>query len=123
MTNYFLDTYALISIIRGVEGYKKFLSSTFFTTIYNLYEFYYILLRDNGEEIAKKYYLEFKEIQLEIEDEHIFLASRFRLLYRKKKFSYADCLGYTIAIEKNIKFLTGDKEFEGLENVEFVREK
>ena len=30
-------------------------------------------------------------------------------------------MGYKIAEEKGLVFLTGDKEFEGLHNVEFVK--
>ena len=33
-----------------------------------------------------------------------------------------DCIGYIIAKRLGMKFLTGDKEFEGFENVEFVKQ-
>ena len=32
-----------------------------------------------------------------------------------------DCIGYILAKNIGIKFLTGDKEFENLDNVEFVK--
>ena len=32
-----------------------------------------------------------------------------------------DCIGYIMAKKLNIKFLTGDKEFENFLNVEFVK--
>ncbi len=32
-----------------------------------------------------------------------------------------DCIGYIFAKQLGIKFLTGDKEFENLDNVEFVK--
>jgi len=35
--------------------------------------------------------------------------------------SYADAVGYSLALEMGIKFLTGDKEFRDLDNVEYVR--
>ena len=35
--------------------------------------------------------------------------------------SIPDAIGYTIAKKYNIRFLTGDKDFEGMENVEFVK--
>jgi predicted nucleic acid-binding protein len=34
--------------------------------------------------------------------------------------SYADALGYYLALKSNVKFLTGDNWFKGLEGVEFV---
>ena len=33
----------------------------------------------------------------------------------------ADCIGYILAKRLSIKFLTGDKEFEKLDDVEFVK--
>ena len=38
-----------------------------------------------------------------------------------RKLSIPDAIGYTVARRLNIKFLTGDKDFEGMENVEFVK--
>ena len=39
----------------------------------------------------------------------------------KRKPSYIDCIGYMVAKRLNIKFLTGDKDFEDLDNVKFVK--
>ena len=119
--NYFLDTYALIEIAKGNINYKKYLEFEFFTSIFNLYEFYFSLLRDFNEEIARKFFEQFKDRILDIKDEHIFKASQFKVDNAKKKVSYADCLGYAMALIYGIKFLTGDKEFEKLDNVEFVK--
>ena len=38
-----------------------------------------------------------------------------------KKLSIPDAVGYTIAKKHGVKFLTGDRDFENMENVEFVR--
>jgi len=119
--NYFLDTYALIEIVKGNINYKKYLELEFFTSIFNLYEFYYSLLKDFNEEIAKRFFEQFRNRVLDIKDEHIFKASEFKINNKKKNFSYADCLGYAIASAYGLKFLTGDKEFENLDNVEFVK--
>ena len=48
-------------------------------------------------------------------------AMKFRYENKKKKMSTTDCISYIMAKELEIKFLTGDKEFEHLENVEFVK--
>ena len=39
----------------------------------------------------------------------------------KRNVSMTDCVGYILAKQLGIKFLTGDKEFEHLDNVEFVK--
>jgi predicted nucleic acid-binding protein len=46
---------------------------------------------------------------------------KFRLKEKAKRLSYVDAIGYQLALEKNAKFLTGDKEFKGMKNVEFVK--
>ena len=79
------------------------------------------LWEGSNEEIAKKYFLYFKKNMVLINDKYIFAASKFKLKYVKKCLSYADCLGYIIALKNDMKFLTGDKEFENLENVEFIK--
>lgn len=121
MNSYFLDTYALIEIIKGNKNYQKFLESELFTSIFNLYELYFSLLRDYNEQTAKKFFEQFRNKILQIKDEYIFEASKFKLQNVKKRLSYADCLGYTIALTYNMKFLTGDKEFENEKNVEFAK--
>jgi uncharacterized protein len=39
----------------------------------------------------------------------------------KRKFSLIDCVGYSVAESLTIPFLTGDKEFEDLPNVVYVK--
>ncbi len=79
------------------------------------------LTPDDAKEIAKKFFGQFKDRVINIEEEYIFKASQFKMDNKKKNFSYADCLGYAIGLIYELKFLTGDKEFEKLENVEFVK--
>ncbi len=121
MNGFFLDSYAMVEIAKGNEKYKKYLNEDIFTSVFNLYELYCALMRDYSEEIAKEFFYQFKKYILQIKDEHIFEASKFKLKHKKKCFSYADCIGYIMAFNYNLKFLTGDKEFEKLDNVEFVK--
>ncbi|MBI2448756.1 PIN domain-containing protein [Candidatus Pacearchaeota archaeon] len=118
---YFLDTYAIVEIIKGNPNYKHILTSEFSTSIFNLYELLYILLRDYNEEIAKKYYFQFYEFIIDIDDDYIFDASKFKLEHKKLNISYTDALGYIIALKNNIEFLTGDEDFKKFDNVEFVK--
>jgi uncharacterized protein len=120
MTKFFLDTYALVEIIQGNPKYKKYLKSELSTSIFNLYELYYNLLRDFNDETAKKYFMQFKQILIHFTDSDVFHASKFKLEHKKQKLSYTDCLGYGIALRENMKFLTGDKEFKNISNVEFM---
>ncbi len=119
--SYFLDSYALIEIVKGNKSYEKYVGEELFTTLYNLYEFYYILLKDFDELTARQFFNRFKSKVINIHDENIFMASKFKLNNIKKRLSYVDCLGYIVALENKIKFLTGDKEFEFFDNVEFVK--
>jgi predicted nucleic acid-binding protein len=119
--SYFLDTYAMIEIAKGNKKFEPYLDHDLHTSLYNLYEFYTILLRDFNETIAQEFFYQFKRHIVPIKDDHIFKASKFMLENSKKRLSYADCIGYIIARENGIKFLTGDKEFENLDNIEFVK--
>ena len=119
--NYYLDTYAIIEIIKGNANYAKFLTGNFFTSVFNLYELYYLLLRDFNREIAERQFLRFKQNAIKISDIAIFNASEFRLKNVKKHYSYTDALGYSLSLENDFLFLTGDDAFKGLKNVEFAK--
>lgn len=120
--NYFLDTYAFFEIIKGTPNYQKFsFRMGVITTKLNLMELYYALLREFDRETADKYYDCFVDCTVEVDDETIKQAMVFKLLNKNKKLSYVDCIGYILAKKRGIKFLTGDKEFEEMENVEFVK--
>jgi predicted nucleic acid-binding protein len=120
-TAYFLDTYAMIEIAKGNKKFEKFLDNELFTSLFNLYEFYFILLKDFSEPLAKEFFYQFKRRVIQIRDEHIFNAALFRKQNSKKGFSYVDCLGYSMAVDLGIKFLTGDSAFENVDNVDFVK--
>jgi predicted nucleic acid-binding protein len=121
MTKYFADTYALIEIIEGNPNYKRFLKDELITSVFNLYELYYRILSKSNEQIAKKYFYYFKNNVSILNDELIFQASEIKLKYKKKRLSYTDCIGYVTSNTLRIKFLTGDKEFEDIPNVEFIK--
>lgn len=121
LKDYFMDTYAIIEIIKGNKNYSKFLNSNLHTSFLNLYELYYILLKDYGEVIAEKYFYRFKQNVVKIDDFSIFEASKFKLANNRRSLSYVDALGYAISLNRKILFLTGDKEFKDMKNVEFVK--
>ncbi len=119
MVKFFLDTFALVEIIKGDPRYGKYLDSELSTSLMNLYELHYNLLKVMDENAAKDKFFQFKQFLIPIKDDHIFLASAFKLKNRMK-LSYADALGYIIAKAEGMKFLTGDKAFKNMDNVEFA---
>lgn len=118
---YFFDTYALIEVAKNNPNYVNYSGSVVITTIFNLAELYYVIVRDFNEERAKTIYYKFKECVNEVSDDVIFEAMKFKLQLKNKNISYTDCIGYCLALKNNLKFLTGDKEFKNMNNVEFVQ--
>ena len=117
---YFLDTYALVEILHDNPLYQKYKEEELQTTLFNLYELYFSLLKTYNTEIAKVMFYKFFESCIEINEEHIFAAAAFKLEHKKTNISYVDALGYAIAKKEGMRFLTGDKEFKEIPNVEFV---
>ncbi|MBU1103739.1 MAG: type II toxin-antitoxin system VapC family toxin [Nanoarchaeota archaeon] len=121
MTETFLyDTYALIEILNKNPNYDQYTDKEIIINDFIFAEFSYQLIVGKAENK--------EEILDEVEPAIIFpnpeilkKAMKFRYENKKKKMSMTDCVSYTMAREMGVKFLTGDKEFEGLENVEFVK--
>ena len=118
---YFFDSYAILEIIDGNDSYKKFINIPITITVFNLAEIYLASLKHYTKEKANEIYKEYLQCVVEIPEEVMKNAMKFKLKHNKKRFSYADCIGYIYAIRNKMKFLTGDKEFKDLKNVEFVR--
>ena len=80
-------------------------------------------MRDHGEAAAEKAYSATSKFSIDFQDEDVKAGMKKRLELRKKKvdLSYADAIGYAVSLRLNLKFLTGDKAFQNLPNVEFVK--
>ena len=118
---YFFDSYALIEIVKGSKLYDRFKDVKPTCIILNLFELHQALLREFNKQTADYWITKFDYILLDISNEDIIGASDFRFKNKTKKLSMTDCLGYVVASKNSLKFLTGDKEFEGMNNVEFVK--
>ena len=114
------DTYAIIEIIKGNRNYVPYLDSEIVINNFIFAELCYNLLRDNDIH-ADEYMNKYSSFINSVNSEWIEEAMKFRLKWKKRKVSIADCIGYIMAKKLGVKFLTGDKEFYGVENVEFVR--
>ncbi len=118
---YFFDSYAIIEIIRENENYLKFKDEALITSILNTGEIYYYLLKDKDEETANSWHSLLIRSAILVDSDIIVKAMKFRFENKSKKFSFVDCVGYVLAKERNLRFLTGDKGFENFDNVEFVK--
>ncbi len=117
----FADTYALIEMIKGGVNYRDYLTINIVTTKFNLIELYYNLLHDFNKRVADKYFEFYAGFMIPISVSSIKIGMEFKLTHKKEKLSYVDCIGYALALERGIMFLTGDEKFRNKENVEFVK--
>ncbi len=118
---FFFDSYALVELYEGNQNYAKFEDIKAVTSYFNIYETYYILRKKYPERDLEEYLKQLKRISINLKFSWITKAVEFRLEHRKNEFSYADCLGYVMAKDLNIKFLTGDNQFKTMPNVEFLK--
>lgn len=118
---YFFDTYAIIEIIEDNKSYDKYKEEDIVTSILNVGELYYSLLIKKVEESAETWHEKLKRSAVLIDAEIIKKAMKFRFENKGKKFSFIDCVGYVIAKDRGLIFLTGDEGFKNMDNVEFVK--
>ncbi len=117
---YFFDSYAIVELIKENPNYLLYGESKIATTVLNVIEVHYALLREKGPEFAKAFFNSL--MKWVIPFEYVITdANILKYSMRKQKLSSPDCIGYLLAKTHGIKFLTGDKEFENMPNVEFVK--
>jgi predicted nucleic acid-binding protein len=122
MIKYFFDTYAIIEYLKGNKQYRKYFKKDLgITTKLNLMELYYSYI--DNEDFADEVYNSYLSIAVEITDDQIKKAMRLRKDLKDKRLdiSYVDAIGYHLSFEMGIRFLTGDREFSSLPNVEFIK--
>lgn len=116
---YFFDTYAFFEIIRGNVNYKPYTESRIITTIFNLAELNRNLRKEKDKKIADEYTDKYSRFMVDVGVGDIKKAMDLKGIH--KHLSIPDAVGYSVAKRLGIKFLTGDRDFEGMENVEFVK--
>ncbi len=121
MPRYFFDTYAIIEILNGNPSYQHYTEVDYAITQLNLIELHYYILRTFGEREAELALTQALKNTANFDEQVITAANKFRFRNKSKELSTADCIGYAYALKNGLTFLTGDKEFEGLPCVEFVR--
>lgn len=120
-TAFFFDTYAFFEIMQGNKNYAPYKKCSIITTRLNLMELHYGLLRLYGKKNADTYYDRLLEFTVFFDDATVKKASLLKFFKKKKNLSYVDCIGYVLAQRMDVKFLTGDRQFADMENVEWVR--
>jgi hypothetical protein len=120
---FFYDSYAVLAYVSGNSKYQPYFEENDgFLTKLNLLEVCYRTLEVHGVAAASQVVKVFSKYVVEFGIADIEGSMKLRLKLKKKgcDLSYADALGYYLAIKAGAKFLTGDRWFEGLEGVEFV---
>jgi predicted nucleic acid-binding protein len=123
---FFLDAYAMVEYLRGNKRFAGLVASEArrATSVMNLVELYYLVLREHGsEEEADGALAAFGQFESQVTAEDIRNGMKMRLSARARKtgFSYADAIGYAMSSRLGMKYLTGDDAFKSLPNVEFVK--
>ena len=119
---YYFDTYALIEIGKGnprYEPYKK--DVKVFLNRLNLLELSYFLIREGRSNEAKEIFEKFLRFNVDYDENILLESAEMKFRHLKKRISFIDCIGYSLAKRHNAKFLTGDEGFRNMENVEFVK--
>jgi len=120
MSNFFLlDTYAFFEFIAGNKEYKKYLGKKSATTVFNMAELNYNLKKEMSKRKADSYTTKYSKMLVDVTVEDILLAGDLKR--ENRLLSLPDCIGYVTAKRIGAKFLTGDKEFEKMKDVEFVK--
>ena len=114
----FLDTYAIFEIIKGNPNYKIYEKFQLMTTIFNLAKFNYNFKKEKEKKIVDEYTKKLLDFVVDAELEDI--QNAMDLKSTNRNLSIPDAVGYTVAKRLGVKFLTGDKDFKDMENVEFV---
>jgi predicted nucleic acid-binding protein len=120
---FFYDSYAVMAYLSDNPDYRTYFEENDgFLTKLNLMEISYRTLELHGAQAASQVVKGFAKYVVDFGLADIEDSMKLRLKLKKKgcDISYADAIGYYLALKSNVKFLTGDKWFKGLENVEFV---
>ena len=116
-----LDTYALVEIAEANPKFSKYLNVEFIITNLTLVEFYAVLLRQKGEDTADYWYKKLEPYSAYLDLKLLIDAVKFRFMNRKLNLSFFDAVGYVFALKNGFYFVTGDKAFERLKNVEYIK--
>jgi len=122
--SFFCDSYAILAFTGGHPGYRKYFEGNDGAlTKLNLIEIFYRSLEKHGHKAASDIVGTFSKYLVDFGLEEIAGAMKLRLELKRegRDLSYADALGYFLSRRMGIKFLTGDRAFQGLKGVEYLQ--
>ena len=130
-TNYAINKWLLFLRIhtlllrskKGNENYRPYQAVSLVAMEFNICEVAFAVCRDYPDKTHKVMALVRKMVVLEqtTDEDYCSGAAMRRTTRAGKKLSTIDCVGYSVAHRLRIPFLTGDREFEDIDDVEFVR--
>ena len=118
---YFFDTYALIEILNDNPRYFDYKDLSILTGLLNYGELLYHIMKEGKEKQSARFMFAIRKSVLQVGIFDMVEAMKFRYSNIKLKFSFVDSVGYAMAKRRGLVFLTGDKQFEHMPNVEFVK--
>jgi len=113
-----LDTCALVEIMYSNKKFADLLEEDFVIADLTFAEFCGVVFREHGREAADNWYKKLLPYVVKVPVENLVKAIIFRNENKNKGFSVFDAVAYIFSIENNCKFVTGDKAFKGMKNVE-----
>ncbi len=116
---FFFDTYALFEIVRGSSAYLRYAEALAATTIFNLAELNCGLKKEIDGHTADSLTEKFSLYLVKVTVQDVQKAMSLKL--KQKELSIPDAIGYVVAQRLGVRFLTGDKDFKNLPEVEFVK--
>jgi len=116
-----LDTYALVEINNGNPKFSGLLNNDLVITDITMAEFYALMYRAYDLKTADYWHKRLSFFCKAVSREILLKAVKFRVDNCKQNLSFFDCVGYLYALENNMKFVTGDKEFKSRKGVEFIK--
>ncbi|HLD76229.1 MAG TPA: PIN domain-containing protein [Candidatus Norongarragalinales archaeon] len=107
-------------MIRADPHYAEFMEEPVITSATNLAEVLYYALRTGQEKAYETAMQRLNPDLLDTNRRDWENAARIKFEYREKKLSLVDGLGYVLAEKNRLQFLTGDRQFEKMQNVKWV---
>ena len=118
---FYLDTYALMEIDKGNPNYSSLRSAEFKICDITLCEFYGVVLREQGRWKADDWLNKLSPFS---ESSNLLVLTesvRYRSENKSLNLSFPDAVGYVHSKTNHGTFVTGDKSFEKLPHVKYVK--
>ena len=116
-----LDTYALVEIADGNPTFSTLLDGNSMITDITMAEFYADLYKKFGVSTAHYWRRKLVSLCRPVSGDILIKAVVYRIEHKQQNLSFFDCVGYMYALENEMLFVTGDKEFKEKSHVLFMQ--